>query len=551
MISLSETLARLSGSNLNELRDPNHTGIHTLGEGVPDNRTSLEKKMNIGEWTTRWAKLDPKGPCLKYQDLELNKFEFNQRINRLANALQEMGVKKGDRVAALMANSNVFLEILFATSKLGVIMVPLNFRLAAAELDYIINNAEPVVLVYSPEFLAVINELDGKLPTVKHQICELEGGDPSHIDFESWVADKSDAEPVPDSEVTLDDGQFIMYTSGTTGKPKGAVLTHGNTQWNAVNSIHGYPMDKADIAICCAPLFHIGALAVSAIPNLYGGAKIIIQRMFDPIGVLTLIEENKATSMFGIPVMFLFMSQMPDFEKTDFSSIRYLLAGGSPCPKPLIDVYLKKGVQFSQGYGMTETAPGVSALKPEEALDKLGSCGKVLFHMAMKIVDLQGKEVQQGETGEILVKGPNVIKEYWRRPEDTANRIVDGWLYTGDMGYEDEEGYLYIMDRRKDMFISGGENVYPAEVEDVLMGLPQVADAGVIGIPDERWGESGMAILVKAPETEVTEEEIIELCKQRLAKYKVPKKIAFVDELPRTLTGKILKKDLRSQFGGI
>ena len=507
--------------------------------------------MNIGEWTTRWSKLDPHSPCLKYQELELTKFEFNQRVNRLANALQELGVKKGDRVAALMANSNVFLELLFATSKLGVIMVPLNFRLAAAELDYIINDAEPVALVYSPEFLAVINELDGKLPTVKHQICELAGGNEAHMEFESWVADKSDAEPVPDSEVTLDDGQFIMYTSGTTGKPKGAVLTHGNTQWNAVNSIHAYPMDKADIAICCAPLFHIGALAVSAIPNLYGGAKIIIQRMFDPIGVLKLIEDNKANSMFGIPVMFLFISQMPDFEKTDFSTIRYFLAGGSPCPKPLIDTYLKKGVQFAQGYGMTETAPGISALMPEEALGKLGSCGKALFHLAMKIVDLQGKEVKQGEMGEILVKGPNVIKEYWRRPEETAKNIVDGWLYTGDMGYEDEEGYLYIMDRRKDMFISGGENVYPAEVEDVLMGLPQVADAGVIGIPDEKWGESGMAILVKAPETEVTETEIIELCKQKLAKYKVPKKVAFVDELPRTLTGKILKKDLREKFGGV
>ncbi len=507
--------------------------------------------MNIGEWTTRWSKLDPHSPCLKYQDLELTKFEFNQRVNRVANALQELGIKKGDRVAALMANSNVFLEILFATSKLGVIMVPLNFRLAAAELDYIINDAEPVALVYSPEFLAVINELDGKLPTVKHQICELAGGNEAHMEFESWVAGKSDAEPVPDSEVTLDDGQFIMYTSGTTGKPKGAVLTHGNTQWNAVNSIHAYPMDKADIAICCAPLFHIGALAVSAIPNLYGGAKIIIQRMFDPIGVLNLIEDNKASSMFGIPVMFLFMSQMPDFEKTDFSTVRYFLAGGSPCPKPLIDTYLKKDVQFAQGYGMTETAPGISALMPEEALDKLGSCGKSLFHLALKIVDMQGKEVKQGETGEILVKGPNVIKEYWRRPEETAKNIVDGWLLTGDMGYEDEDGYLYIMDRRKDMFISGGENVYPAEVEDVLMGLPQVADAGVIGIPDEKWGESGMAILVKAPETEVTEEEIIELCKQKLAKYKVPKKVTFVDELPRTLTGKILKKDLRAQFGGL
>jgi fatty-acyl-CoA synthase len=517
--------------------------------GMIEKQHKKEERMNVGQWTTKWAQLDPDSPCIKYLDLELSKKEFNQRVNRLANALQEMGVKKGDRVAALLANSNVFLEILFATSKLGVIMVPLNFRLAAAELDYIINDSEPVALFYSPEFLAVVDELKGKLPTVKHQICELAGGNPADIDFESWTAKSPDTEPVPDAEVTLDDGQFIMYTSGTTGKPKGAVLSHGNTQWNAVNSIHAYPTERSDIAVCCAPLFHIGALAVSALPNLYSGCKIVIQRMFDPIGVLTLIEENKATSMFGIPVMFLFMSQMPDFDKTDFSSINYFLAGGSPCPRPLIDTFLKKGTQFAQGYGMTETAPAITALMPEEALEKLGSCGKVLFHLAMKIVDLKGNEVKQGEIGEILVKGPNVIKEYWRRPEETAKSFVDGWFCTGDMGYEDEDGYLYIMDRRKDMYISGGENVYPAEVEDVLMGLPQVADAGVIGVSDDKWGEVGVAILVKAPDVDVSEEEIIEACKQKLAKYKVPKRISFVDELPRTLTGKILKKDLREMYG--
>lgn len=505
--------------------------------------------MNIGEWTTKWALLDPKGPCIKYQGLELTKAEFNIRINRLAHALLDLGVKKGDRVAALMANSNVFLEILFATSKLGVIMVPLNFRLAATELDFIINNAEPVVLFYSPEFLATVDELKDRVPTVKHRICEMSGGHPDDPEFESWTIGKPESEPVPDSEVTLDDGQFIMYTSGTTGKPKGAVITHGNTQWNAVNSIHAYPSDSSDVAVCCAPLFHIGALAVSAIPNIYLGATLVIQRLFDPINVLQLIEEHKATTMFGIPVMFLFMSQMPDFEKTDFSSMRYLLAGGSPCPKPLIETYLKKGAQFSQGYGMTETAPGITVLRPEEALEKLGSCGKPLFHLAMKIVDLKGNKVKRGEAGEILVKGPNVIREYWKRPDETAASFADGWFKTGDMGYEDEDGYLYIMDRRKDMYISGGENVYPAEVEDVLMGLPQVADAGVIGIPDEKWGETGMAVLVKTPETEVSEEEIIEACKLKLAKYKVPKKVVFVDELPRTLTGKILKKDLREQYG--
>ena len=506
--------------------------------------------MNVGEWTTRWAQLRPNEPCLKYGDLELTKKEFNQRINRLAHALQEMGMKKGDRVSALLANGNVFLEILFATSKLGVIMVPLNFRLAAPELEFIVNDAEPAAFIYSPEFVSVVAELRGKVPSVRNFICELAGGAEGDPQYESWVGEKPDSEPVPDAEVEMDDGQFIMYTSGTTGKPKGALITHGNTQWNAINSIHLYPGEHSDIAVCCAPLFHIGALAVSVTPNIYAGRKVVIQRMFDPTGVLKLIEDNKAATMFGIPVMFLFMSQMPEFEKADFSSIKYFLAGGSPCPKPLIDIYQKKGVMFAQGYGMTETAPGITALLPEESLEKLGSCGKPLFHLAMKIVDFNGEDVPQGETGEVLVKGPNVIHEYWRRPEATAEAIVDGWLYTGDMGYLDEDGYLYIKDRRKDMYISGGENVYPAEVEDVIMGFAEVADVGVIGIPDEKWGESGLAIVVKAPDAEATEEKIIESCQGKLAKYKIPRKVVFINELPRTLTGKILKKDLRSQYGG-
>jgi len=269
--------------------------------------------MNVGEWTTRWAQLRPNEPCLKYGDLELTKKEFNQRINRLAHALQEMGMKKGDRVSALLANGNVFLEVLFATSKLGVIMVPLNFRLAVPELEFIVNDSEPVAFIYSPEFVSVVDELRGKVPSVKNFICELAGGVEGDLEYESCVGQKPDTEP--DAEVGMDDGQFIMYTSGTTGKPKGALITHGNTQWNVINSIHMYPGEHSDIAVCCAPLFHIGALAVSVTPNIYSGRMIVIQRMFDPGGVLKLIEDNKATSMFGIPVMFLFMSQMPDFEK--------------------------------------------------------------------------------------------------------------------------------------------------------------------------------------------------------------------------------------------
>ncbi|MEW6265340.1 MAG: long-chain fatty acid--CoA ligase [Thermodesulfobacteriota bacterium] len=504
--------------------------------------------MNVGEWTTRWARRYPNEPCLKYGDLTLTKAEFNARVNKLAHAFQEMGLRQGERVAVLLGNSNVFLEILFALSKLGGIMVPLNFRLAPPELEYILNDSEPVMLIYSPEFLATAEALRAKVPSLKTYLGETKGGAASDPLYEDWIAGRPADEPRPEAEVTLEHPHFIMYTSGTTGRPKGAVVRQGQTQWNAVNAMHMYTISPEQVTICCAPLFHIGALHASATPNMYGGAKLIIQRFFDPNGVLKLVEQEKANTMFGIPVMFLFMSQMPDFEKTDFSSVKFFIAGGSPCPRSLIETYLKKGVNFNQGYGMTETATAITALRTEDALRKLGSCGKPVFHTDVRIVDTQDRDVPQGEKGEVLIKGPNVIKEYWRRPEDTAKTIVDGWLYSGDVGYLDEEGYLFLVDRRKDMYISGGENVYPAEVEDVIMAHGQVADAGVIGVPDEKWGEVGLAVVVVKPGETVTADEIIEWCRGRLAGYKRPRKVVFTEALPRTLTGKILKKDLRAKY---
>jgi len=246
--------------------------------------------------------------------------------------------------------------------------------------------------------------------------------------------------------------------------------------------------------------------------------------------------------------MFLFMMLDKDFENTDFSSVEFFIAGGSPCPTSLIDSYLKKGVTFNQGYGMTETATAITALKSVDATKKAGSCGKPVFHTDVKVLNFEGKDCPRGDIGEVLIKGPNVIREYWRRPKETADTIVDGWLKSGDMGYFDDEGYLFLVDRKKDMYISGGENVYPAEVEDVLMKNEKVADAGVIGIPDDKWGEVGMAVIVKKPGMDLTEQELIDFCKNKLAKYKIPKKVVFTDALPRTATGKILKKTLREQF---
>ncbi len=464
--------------------------------------------MNVGEWPTRWANLYPDEPCVKCGDTWYSKREFCNRINRLAHALQDKGVRKGDRVAGLLANGNEFLEILFACSKIGAIMVPLNFRLAAPELEYILGDCQPKLLFYSPEFLLMVDLLREKVSGIQEFISERPGGKEGDLDYASWISGFPEEEPEPEQEVTLEDPQFIMYTSGTTGKPKGAVLVHGNTQWNGINAIILYGFTKSDIGLTSAPLFHIGGLSASATPNLYVGARLVIQRFFNPSETLKLIEEEKINTMFGIPVMFQMMAMAPEFAETDFSSVKFFIAGGAPCPKALIETYLEKGVVFNQGYGLTETAPAVSALRSEEAERKLGSAGKPLFHVDVAIVDDDDRMLPPGEMGEVVVRGPNVFKEYWKLPEETAKAKKGGWFHTGDMGYIDGEGYLWLVDRKKDMYISGGENVYPAEVEDVIFKMEEVADVGVIGIPDEKWGEVGMAIVVPKPGVTLSEEKV-------------------------------------------
>jgi fatty-acyl-CoA synthase len=505
--------------------------------------------MNVGEWTRIRAKLNPDDTFVVYDDdgRQYSNAEFNARVNRLANSLPSVGIIRGERVAVLFPNNPEFLEVLFAAGKIGAIMVPLNFRLAPPELAYILNDSGATVLIYSNDFAFQAGEV-AKLETgVKHFIA-VGGGNEGDMDYEEWISGAPETEPVVEREITLDDPHFIMYTSGTTGRPKGAVLTHGNTQWNGVNAILTYSLSKEDTNLVAAPLFHIGGLSAAATPIIYSGGKVVLTRFFVPDQVIDAITKHRVTTMFGIPVMFLLMSMSEKFEGGDFSSVRVMIAGGAPCPVPLIEKYQEKGVLFSQGYGLTETAPAVSALPEDDVHRKRGSAGKQLFHVDIRIFDEDDNELPAGEMGEIVIKGPNVFKEYWNMPEETAAALRNGWFHSGDMGRFDEEGYLWIVDRKKDMIISGGENVYPAEVEDCIHAHPKVADVGVVGMHDQKWGEAPLALVVVMPGEEVSEEEIIAFTRERLARYKTPKKVIFVEELPRTPTGKILKKELRAKY---
>ncbi|MBT8338786.1 MAG: AMP-binding protein, partial [Desulfatitalea sp.] len=363
--------------------------------------------MELGHWPTRWSKIAPDKTVIKYGDLSLNWNEFNTRINQAAHAIQAAGMKKGDRLAVLLGNSNVFLEVFFAAAKLGVIFVPLNFRLSPPELAYQINETHPKILVYAPEFKELVNALKETCPEVSTWVCETAMGPADELVFESWIDSSPAAEPMPDSPVGMDDAVMIMYTSGTTGRPKGAVLSHGNIAWNSINAQHFNAYKGHEISLCNAPLFHIGAFNVIAMPFLYAGCRLVLQRFFEPAEALRLIESEKVTTMFGVPVMFQLMMNVPRWPDCDLSHVIYFISGGAPCPPVLIDAYLQKGVRFVQGYGMTESAAGVSMLAPQQASNKPGSAGVPLFHLQLAVVGRQGDHLGPGEIGEIWIKGPN------------------------------------------------------------------------------------------------------------------------------------------------
>jgi acyl-CoA synthetase (AMP-forming)/AMP-acid ligase II len=460
-----------------------------------------------------------------------------RRTAVLAHGLRERGVRRGDRVGYLGPNHPAYLETLFATASLGAVFVPLNARLTAAELAFVLDDSGVSLLVHSASAGSVV---DAAAPALVRERLVVGGC------YDELLSDRP-VERVPEP-VALDDPCVIMYTSGSTGRPKGAVLTHGNLTWNCVNVLVESDLSGGDVALVVAPLFHAAALGMSCLPTLLKGGTCVLVESFDPAATLELIARHRVTIMFGVPTMYDAIAAQPGWAAADLSSLRVLLCGGAPVPEVTIRRYLDRGLAFVQGYGMTECSPGVLILHPDSVQTKIGTAGVPSFFTDVRIVNDAGEQVTPGERGEIVVSGPNVSPGYWDRTEATVTARSSDWIRSGDIATVDDDGFFTIVDRAKDVIISGGENVYPAEVEAVLFEHPAVELCAVVGVPDPRWGEVPRAVVVPRPGADVAADEIREFLRARLAGYKVPKRVEFWDELPRTGSGKVHKVAVRKRL---
>jgi fatty-acyl-CoA synthase len=502
--------------------------------------------ISLGNWFYQRSLRTPERPALTFEGQTFTYAQMQDRIDRLATALRAGGVCHGDRVAFIGFNQPAFFHVLFAAARIGAIFVPLNFRLTGPELSYIIGDAGVHTLVADSAHQGVIDGVRANLPCRRYLSADVDAANwPSLNAFIGDAAPLARGEPIGPEEVAV-----IMYTSGTTGLPKGAMLTHGNLWWN--NSMAFITMDSMehDVSLVVAPLFHIGGLNVTTLTSFQKGAHVILHRGFDPARFLTDIAKYKVTNTFAVPAMLLAVSAQPAFESTDLSSIRLIACGGAPVPEPLLRRYNARNVPINQGYGLTETSPGVTFLASEYGLAKLGSAGKPNLFVDIAIADTDGTFLTEPfARGEVLARGPNVMKGYWNKPEATAAAIdKSGWFHTGDIGYLDADGFLFICDRVKDMIITGGENVYPAEVEAVLYDHPKIADIAILGQPDERWGEAVVAVCVMKPGETLSLEELRGWATERLARYKLPSRLETIDVLPRNPAGKVLKFELRKTF---
>ncbi|MBE2269897.1 MAG: long-chain fatty acid--CoA ligase [Anaerolinea sp.] len=502
-----------------------------------------QKSFYVTDWLDRRSKLS--GSRIALHDVatgcDITYREWNKTVNRTARLFDSLGVRVGDRVAVYSTNCVEYLDILMACNKTGAILQNLNWRLAIPEMRGVINDAAPVVLIYSEEFIPQINALRADLPSVHHFIALGQSADECDLAFIARNAFPDTWNYFPD--LHPDHPWVICYTGGTTGLPKGAILTHGNMTWNSVNAVTSVPLNQNDVYLLSMPLFHTGGLNIFTLPLFHVGGKVIVTKAFDVDTAFDIVEQHKVTVYLAVPTMYAMMQAHPRWESADFSSVREMFSGGAPCPEPIYQKFWTKGVtQFRISYGLTEGGPYNIWLPTEDIQRKPGSIGVPVFHVDVRIVRADGSLCAPDEPGELIVKGMHVTPGYWNRPDATAQTVIDGWLHTGDLAKWDEEGYIWVIGRIKDMIISGGENVYPAEIESILLAHPDVAEAVVVGLPDEKWGEVGCAVVVRKPTSDVSGEMLTTFMSERLAKYKVPKSVVFTDAIPKTAVGKIDKK---------
>ena len=501
----------------------------------------------IGDWSGRRALLTPNREAI-FDNIKKKPYTYEEldiRANKLAHVLKDSGISKGDRVAQFSTNRIECIDLFLATGKIGAVLVPFNVRLSLQELEFLIKKTSPSAFFYEPKLESQVVEIKNKKLIDKNIVM----GESSIQDDPTiqYLMNKAPNSEIDKPIIKFEDPHLILFTGGTTGLPKGAVLSHKMIYWNSINTILSWSLNSNDIQPLLFPLFHTGGWNVLLVPFYHLGAKTILMGDFNPEETLKVIDQEKCTIVIGVPTMFHAIANSPKFNSTNLKSVKTFISGGAPCPVAIMEKYWAKNKPFKMGYGLTEVGPNNFYFPENRIKEKPTSVGLPVFHCDMKIIETQtNKMVKQGNVGELLLKGPHIFSGYWDEPDETKKTIeTDGWVHTGDLAMQDEEGYFYIVGRRKEMYISGGENIYPVEIEELLFKHPAIDLAAVIGIPDEKWGEVGKAFITLKPGKNTSKEEVRNYLIERLAKYKVPKYIEIREDLPTSATGKILKRELK------
>ena len=516
--------------------------------------------MNTTDFLNIAAAICPDKPAIVFEDRRYTFSQLNERVNRLANGLIRLGIQKGERVAFLQVNCNQCVETYFTVAKMGAIYLPLNFRAKEKELSYMLNTADATTLIVGERYIPMIKSIQPECKTLKHLISIEEKHD-DMLYYEDIILNS----PADDVITEIDDDEttILMYTAGTTGFPKGVMLSHTSFSSYMLENVTPADPEASESNILTVPLYHVAGIQ-AMMAAIYGGRTLVMERQFEPEEWMTLVETEKANRAMMVPTMLKQLLDHENFKKHDLSSLRVITYGAAPMPLPVIRKALEEfpGVSFINAFGQTETASTITALGPEDhvltgtpeeierKLQRLASIGKPMANVEMKVIDEEGNTLPPGEPGEILARGPRVMSGYWKDEEKTAKTIdKDGWVHTGDVGYVDEDGYYFLSGRSSDMIIRAGENISPEELENVIREHAKVEDVAVIGVPDETWGEEPRAVIIPKPGEKPTEEEIMEYCRQKLASFKRPRTVVFVDDLPHNPMGKLIKREIREKYG--